>query len=211
MPLKLNSSGGGSVTLDVPSTASTFTATVPAQTGTLITSAGSAVVTPTMLSQPLTLMTAKAYNWNGSSTNTFLDFESIPSWVRKITVIFQGVSTNGTSNYLIQAATSSGVTTSGYLGAGGTQDTTVGTTNYTTGFGIRIANIAHTVHGAIILYNITGNSWVASGVIALSNVAAMGTTAGSIALSGTLDRIRITTVNGTDTFDAGTINVMYEG
>lgn len=49
MPLKLNSSGGGSVTLDVPSTASDFTATVPANTGTLVTTGSTAAVTQGML------------------------------------------------------------------------------------------------------------------------------------------------------------------
>jgi hypothetical protein len=37
------------------------------------------------------------------------------------------------------------------------------------------------------------------------------TTGGSVTLSGTLDRVRITTVSGTDTFDAGSINILYEG
>lgn len=49
MPLKLNSSGGGSVTLDVPSTASTFTATVPANTGTVVTTGSTAAVSQAML------------------------------------------------------------------------------------------------------------------------------------------------------------------
>ena len=49
MPLKLNSSGGGSVTLDVPSTASNFTATIPANTGTVVTTGSTGVVTQTML------------------------------------------------------------------------------------------------------------------------------------------------------------------
>lgn len=30
-------------------------------------------------------------------------------------------------------------------------------------------------------------------------------------LSATLDRVRLTTVNGTDTFDAGLVNIIYEG
>jgi hypothetical protein len=35
--------------------------------------------------------------------------------------------------------------------------------------------------------------------------------AGHVSLSGALDRIRLTTVNGTDTFDAGSVNIIYEG
>ena len=34
--------------------------------------------------------------------------------------------------------------------------------------------------------------------------------AGRVTLSGALDRVRVTTVNGTDTFDAGSINILYE-
>ena len=33
---------------------------------------------------------------------------------------------------------------------------------------------------------------------------------GELKLAGALDRVRITTVNGTDTFDAGSINILYE-
>lgn len=64
MPLKLNSSGGGSVTLDVPSTAGTFTATVPANTGTLVTTGSTAAVTPAMLS-------TGAPNWDSSGNLSF--------------------------------------------------------------------------------------------------------------------------------------------
>ena len=49
MPVKLNSTGGGSVTLTTPSTASDFTATFPAATGNVVTTGSSAVVSQTML------------------------------------------------------------------------------------------------------------------------------------------------------------------
>lgn len=48
MPVTLNSSGGGSVTITTPSTASTFTATLPAATGTLLTSASPTINNPTI-------------------------------------------------------------------------------------------------------------------------------------------------------------------
>jgi hypothetical protein len=56
----------------------------------------------------------------------------------------------------------------------------------------------------------TGNIWAASVAAGspASNCCVFG--GGSVTLSGTLDRVRITTVNGTDTFDAGTINILYE-
>jgi hypothetical protein len=59
--------------------------------------------------------------------------------------------------------------------------------------------------------NITGNTWVNNAVIARSDIAIMGIGSGSVALSGALDRVRITTVNGTDTFDAGSVNIIMEG
>jgi hypothetical protein len=49
MPLKLNSSGGGSVTLDTPSTASTYTLTVPAITGTAVVTGSTGTVSQGML------------------------------------------------------------------------------------------------------------------------------------------------------------------
>jgi hypothetical protein len=55
------------------------------------------------------------------------------------------------------------------------------------------------------------NTWIASGVTGFDDIAATTMTGGRKTLSGTLDRVRLTTVNGTDTFDAGSVNIMYEG
>lgn len=190
MGVKLVSSSGGSVEVNPPTTASNFTQTLVATTGTLA---------------PIVSGTAVA-----STSGTSIDFTGIPSWVKRITVMFNGVSTNGTSNLLFQLGAGS-ATTSGYLGAGSQLSTSaVATTNYTTGFGMNISNAANVVHGSIIFTNVTGNSWASNGLFAASNGAATVAVAGSITLSGTLDRVRITTVNGTDTFDAGTINILYE-
>ena len=121
--------------------------------------------------------------------------------------MFQSVSTNGVSIPIIQLGAGS-VQTSGYLC---TATTNGANTQFTTGFGIVRANGASSVHqGSVMFANITGNSWVAYGVIAQSDSASGGSTGGSVSLSGTLDRIRITMENGTDAFDAGTINILYE-
>jgi len=63
-----------------------------------------------------------------------------------------------------------------------------------------------------VLCKIDGNTWIINGDVAQqptvsANVASLG---GSKTLSDTLTQVRITTVNGTDTFDAGTINILYE-
>ena len=144
------------------------------------------------------------------------DFTSIPSWVKRITVMFSGVSTNGTSDYLVQIGSGS-VDATGYLGASlrfVTASTNVGL-NYTTGFGINngTQSAAYITNGLITLSLLNSSSylWVASGVFGGSDSATTTSSGGSKTLSGVLDRVRITTVGGTNTFDAGTVNIMYEG
>lgn len=204
MSLRLNSSGGGSVTLQEPTTASTLTLSLPAVTGTVITTADTATVTPTMLSQKLTLATAQ-----NTTSGTAIDFTGIPSWVRRINVMLNGVSTNGSANYLVQIGAGS-VTSTGYVGSAAANVTTTGT-SYTTGFGIRTGGATDILSGMMTICLMNTNLWIASGVFGHATQGVVYTNAGSVTLSGTLDRIRLTTVNGTDTFDAGSVNIMYEG
>jgi hypothetical protein len=150
-----------------------------------------------------------------STAGTSIDFTGIPSWVKRVTVMFNGVSTNGTSNLQIQVGAGS-VTTSGYSSVssatgGGTNITP--TAVVTSGMVIRNETNAGggLLSGIIHLTNITGNTWVSSHTFCDTGTARVGMGGGNIALSGTLDRVRITTVNGTDTFDAGSINILYEG
>jgi hypothetical protein len=146
-----------------------------------------------------------------STSGTAIDFTSIPSWVKRVTVMFSGVSTNGSSNYLIQIGSGS-VTTSGYSSSASYATTSVASVTSTAGFVATSFNSAATLtSGNVSLSLISGNAWTSSGVVSL--VAFTGTqfnAGNSPALGGALDRIRITTVNGTDTFDAGTINILYE-
>jgi hypothetical protein len=145
-----------------------------------------------------------------STSGTSIDFTSIPSWVKRITVMFNGVSTNGSSSPLVQLGTSSGVTTSGYGGSSSLSASTVTTQNFTTGFGERSQDPAAVRTGIWTIANVSGNIWVCSGALGRSDSAASSVTGGAVTLSGTLDRVRITTVNGTDAFDAGSINILYE-
>jgi hypothetical protein len=145
-----------------------------------------------------------------STSGTSIDFTSIPSWVKRITVMFSGVSTNGSSENIIQVGSGS-VTTTGYLGSSSNlSSTATATSNYTTGFGIRETSASRLLSGNVTLTNISSNIWVCSGIIGTSAFANSYTVGGVITLGGALDRIRITTVNGTDTFDAGSINILYE-
>ena len=142
-----------------------------------------------------------------STSGTFIDFTSIPSGVSRITVMLQGVSTSGTSALLVQIGTSSGIETTGYVSR---SSTTSATTSSTAGF-VVIApfSATSTSSGNVVICNITGNTFVSSGNVA-DSLSSVNTSAGQKALAGVLDRVRITTVSGTDTFDAGNINIMYE-
>jgi hypothetical protein len=163
-------------------------------------------VTPDKLSQPLTLATAQA-----TTSGTSIDFTGIPSWVKRITVMFNGVSTNGTTDLLVQIGAGS-VTTSGYVSTSATvsiNNVTAGT-NTTSGFNITSASATNVHHGQMVLTTLGSNAWASSHLVRIStNNTQNG--AGGVTLGGTLDRIRLTTVNGTDTFDAGSVNIMYEG
>ena len=150
-----------------------------------------------------------------STSGTSIDFTSLPAWVKRITVMFSGVSTSGTSAIQIQIGAGS-VTTTGYSNIGGliTNANQTSAVSATSGFSEASSGAitsAGTRFGSIIINNLTSNTWVASGVYANVGNSIMEYIAGSIALGGTLDRVRITTVNGTDTFDAGSINILYEG
>lgn len=146
-----------------------------------------------------------------SATGTAVDFTGIPSWAKRVSVMFNGVSTNGSSLALVQVGAESFVT-SGYLGC--TTDTEgagSGSTNHSSGILLNNAgNAAFVRHGSVVLANAGDNLWVISGTIGHSNVNRNVQIGGSVPLSGPLDRIRLTTVNGTDQFDAGTVNIMWE-
>ena len=145
-----------------------------------------------------------------STSGTSIDFTSLPAWVKRITVMLAGLSTSGTSNPIIQIGSGS-VSTTLYASGSSNIAAVVATASYTTGFGIFSGQAANSLIGSIVLTNISSNNWVVSGVTYSETGTTFTTTiAGFKSLSGTLDRVRITTVNGTDTFDAGSINILYE-
>lgn len=149
-----------------------------------------------------------------STSGTSIDFTGIPSWVRRITVMFRGVSTSGTSPYLVQLGDSGGIETTGYVSTSIGSDTASGDLGGDSTAGFIIARISASDivsgHMVITLFDASTFAWVSSEVTK-NNTGITTAGGGDKALSATLDRIRITTVNGTDTFDAGTINIQYEG
>jgi hypothetical protein len=145
-----------------------------------------------------------------STFGTSIDFTSIPSWVKRITVIFSGVSTNGTSIPLIQIGSGS-VTTSGYVGGAILNSSSNTAATSTAGFLQSGTSAAASVYqGHCILTLLGSNTWVSTCTQHIGGgQCAIG--AGNVTLGGALDRVRITTVSGTATFDAGSINILYEG
>ena len=197
--LILNGSTSGSITLSSPAVSGSNTITLPAGTGTM-TVAG--------VNSNIVASTAVA-----TTSGTSIDFTSIPSWVKRITVMLQSVSTNGGSSLQIQIGSGS-IANTGYDSGVWSANTT--NANNTAGFTIAGVVAAGSYSGicTLTLLNSSTNLWVESGAIGqsvtpTSNGAAM-VSGGNKTLSGVLDRVRITTANGTDAFDAGSVNILYE-
>lgn len=202
------------VAFQAPATvASNVTWTLPSADGTngqaLITN-GSGVLS--FGGVQMTLSTAV-----NTTSGTAIDFTGIPSWAKKITVMFNVVSTNGSSPPQVQLGYSGGIETTGYSGSNTIAASGVVTATFTSGFGLGV-NTAQwsssaVVSGSVVLtlLDAATNKWTAFGVLGGSDAAVSWLTSGSKSLSGTLDRLRLTTANGADTFDAGSVNIMYEG
>jgi hypothetical protein len=144
-----------------------------------------------------------------STSGTSVTFTGIPSWVKRITVMLNGVSTSGTSIMLCQIGSGS-FTTSGYISAAWSANTS--STTGSTGFNLVGVGVAAGIFSGVIqLVSLGSNAWCQQSNLGSQNSGnSISTGAGSVAIGGNLDRIRITTVNGTDTFDAGSINIIYE-
>ena len=239
MPVAIKGTGGGSVTLTagaaaadttltLPNTTGTVINTAPSTSGNVLTSNGTAWVSSAPAGSTVPSATAigqvpfstDGSTWSStqkivqgtavaSTSGTSIDFTGIPSWVKRVTVMMNGISSNGTSNFQIQIGSGSVVST-GYLSQSWVSS---GGGVITSGFIITSNNAAAYVwSGNAVLTLISSNTWMCTGAVAYVT----GTSAGclfagnSSSLSGALDRVRVTTVNGTDTFDAGSINIMYE-
>ena len=205
----------GSVTLSAPAVAGSTVLTLPAVSGTVITTAtGQTLTSPVIAGTPTGVGVLTSGTAVASTSGTTIDFTGIPSWAKRITVMFNGVSTNGASIVQVQIGAGS-VSTSSYFSTA-SFGTGVGQYLYaTSGFITEAGNAATAVilrYGIVQIVLIGSNTWCFSGNISSgANGQVTSANAGtSPALSGVLDRVRITTVNGTDTFDAGSINIMYE-
>ena len=190
----------GAITIAAPAVAGAPTLTLPTTSGTILTSASTI--------NAITSGTAQA-----STSGTSIDFTGIPSGVKRITVMFNGVSTSGSSVIQIQIGSTT-FTTTGYVSSTGAINLGTGQAGSTTGFAITAGTGATASQSGAItlsLLNASTYNWVSSGnLMYTTTTGAIQLSAGAVTLSGVLDRVRITTVNGTDTFDAGSINILYE-
>ena len=202
MTIRLNGSTSGYTEIDAPAVAGNNSIALPAGNGSAFqvlrngTTAGSLEFADKLVSG-----TAQA------ATGTNVDFTGIPSWVKRVTVVFDKVSRAG-DNTLIQLGSGGTPKTTGYSSTCvySAQTNAVLQVSSTAGIIIANANNASTGEGLVTFINSTGNTWIASIALQWAGWGLVG--GGSITLDGTLNIVRLT---GTGSgFDAGSINILYE-
>lgn len=224
--LSPNAAGTAIFTVAAPGTSTDRTITLPDATTTLVgtdatqtltnktinggTVSGATISGSTISGGALTAMTAQ-----NSTSGTFIDFTGIPSWVRRVTVMLVGVSTSASTAIALRLGTSGGLATTGYASQAASVEGTAAASNFSaTLFLLEPGGGAALLrNGTFVVSKVTGNTWVMTTVSGVEGAASARAVfgGGSVTLSGDLTQLRVTTTNGTDTFDAGTINVMYEG
>jgi len=148
-----------------------------------------------------------------STSGVSISFTSLPNWIKKITMMINGVSTNGSADILIRLSTGGVFANSGYVSnmqvvQGGVATSGV---NNTVGFVISQGTSSVITTGTYEFVNNTGNGWIGTGVFAYEHAVVGAYGGGRVTLGGVLDGIRIITANGSDTFDLGSVNIIYEG
>jgi hypothetical protein len=163
--------------------------------------------------RPLLSGTVVPYT-SATNSGTTIDFP-VASWAKRITVMFNQLSV--TNNAILVQLGYGGTPTivsTNYVGTGARMASTVGVLGYTTGFGIYTTNAYEAATGALIidLFDVSTNTWVANGTFSsVPTVPLAYITNGVIALgvNNTLTTVRITR-SGSETFDGGSVNILYE-
>lgn len=167
-------------------------------------------IAATAVSDRVRLSLAAAQN---TTSGTAINFTGIPSWANRVTVMFDGVSTNGSDFVAVRLGTSDGVDSANYTGTAvyylGSNNGVAN--NIGTGVSIPLGSSSTVRVGTIVFTRITGNRWAFSGMVSDAATPAPAWVSGMKALSGVLDRLQITTNNGADTFDAGSASLLIEG
>jgi len=166
-------------------------------------------VTPVKLAQPLTIRAGV------QASGTAVDFTGIPTWARKMTLVVNGLSTSGNSPIVVVLGTAAGFQLTGYSGSV-FNDINAGTSqaaNYSGTAGLPLVlswDASGFLTGMIDFFNVKDFVWVGSGQFGRADGAAFHRTAGAKDLAAALDRVRVTTANGADTFDFGQVNLLFE-
>ena len=195
--------GSGFTTLNTSPILTTPTLTSPTISGAL-------VVNNSMASSIITSNTPIP-----TTSGTSVECNGIPSWAKRVTVMLINTSTTGTSDMLLRLGTSSGIIATGYTSRFDAFSGSPSTQTETTGFGLIDGVTAAALYNYVVtLTNFSGNTWMCSGVGSAATVTntspGMAYTSGHVTLPGYLDRISITTLAGTPTWDLGLINIVYE-
>jgi hypothetical protein len=214
--LKGNNDGSGAIQIGGSDAISistglntTFAGTVSATTVSATTVSAPSVQVTGVATNMYPLVSSTAVTASGTS----VDFTGIPSWAKRITIMLSDVSTSGTSPMIIQLGDSGGIENTGYAGITKrlTSTSIVTAAAITNGsYVIPVTTAATVTQGTSMLTNVNSNIWSINSAFGSVTTDDTTYTVGNKTLSATLDRVRITTVNGTDTFDAGSINILYE-
>ena len=153
-----------------------------------------------------------------SASSTAVDFNGangIPSWAKRVTLMLDQVGTTSTGVPIIRLGTTSGIENSSYSSIlSNTTASAIATKlSSTTGFEIIAAGLStNRIAGQYVLNNFEGHVWIITGSMQPgTTVVGQQFIAGRKTLASTLTRLQVTTTGGTDTFNAGSINIMYEG
>jgi hypothetical protein len=201
-----NPAGTGTITFQPPNTNTNRTVSLPDVDGTMavVSQVNSLEVAKLNKDENIVLGASVA------ASGTAVDFVGIPAGVKRVTVMFDGVSTNGASPIEIRIGSTT-FTSTGYKSGAVNLVASNGPGNSTSGFNIDGIGIDTDFRSGIAsLCLMAPNMWAAVSVVGMSNRAGTRVGGGVVSIPGVLDRIRITTVNGTDLFDAGTINISWE-
>lgn len=167
-------------------------------------------VTPAKLAQPFT----RSLETNAAGTSVI--FTGIPDWAKRITLVFNAVSTNGTSPVVIKLGNNTEDAfgyASGYSLVPNSSDGPVRSERGGNTSGIYVSGNNAGVdsrYGSVTIHDTGSRAWIASGVVGTSIFDNVSMVWGAVRLTAALDRVRITTINGTDVFDFGTITLFYE-
>lgn len=179
------------------------------------TAAANAVTTHSAAADPHTGYMRRVETSMIPASGLAVDITPIPSWVKRITVMYYAITTNGSSIPVFQVGTGGTPATSGYAGC--TSGVSSGATalNHTSGSQLYSTSWATTyiANGGItfVLMDSSTNRWAYTQNTGLSNPAASSFSGGTVALGGALDVVRLTTQGGSNTFLTGNLRMIYEG